>query len=50
VVGHLAEYTEKGTTFSVPYFSTGEFTVEISGDGVTTAQLVALGDAVTGRQ
>jgi hypothetical protein len=50
VVGHLAEYTEKGTTFSVLYFSTGKFTVEIIGAGVTTAQLVALGDALTGLQ
>jgi hypothetical protein len=50
VVGHLAEYTEKGTTFSVLYFSTGKFTVEIIGSGVTTAQLVALGDALTGLQ
>ena len=50
VTGHLAEYAEKGTTFSVLYFSTGKFTVEIIGSGVTTAQLVALGDALTGLQ
>jgi hypothetical protein len=50
VTGHLAEYTEKGATFSVLYFSTGKFTVEIIGRGVTTAQLVALGDALTGLQ
>ena len=50
VTGHLAEYAEKGTTFSVLYFSTGKFTVEIIGSSVTTAQLVALGDALTGLQ
>jgi hypothetical protein len=50
VTGHLAEYAEKGTTFSVLFFSTGKFTVEIIGSGVTTAQLVALGDALTGLQ
>jgi len=50
VTGHLAEYTEKGATFSVLYFSTGKFTVEIIGSAVTTTQLVALGDALTGLQ
>jgi hypothetical protein len=50
VTGHLAEYTEKDTAFSALYFSTGKFTVEIIGSGVTTAQLVALGDALTGLQ
>ena len=50
VTGHLAQYTEKGATFSVLYFTTGKFTTEIIGDHVTTAQLVALGDALTGLQ
>ena len=50
VTGHLAEYTEKGATFSVLYFSTGKFTVEIIGSGVTTSQLVTLGEALTGLQ
>ncbi len=50
VVGHLAEYTEKGTTFRCLYFTTGKFTVEIIGAGVTTAQFVALGSALTGLQ
>ena len=50
VVGHLAEYTEKGTTFRCLYFTTGKFTVEIIGADVTTAQFVALGNALTGLQ
>jgi hypothetical protein len=50
VTGHLAEYTEKGTTFSVLYFTTGKFTTEIIGNNVTTEQLIALGDALTGLQ
>ena len=50
VTGHLAQYTEKGTTFTVLYFSTGQFTVEIIGSHVTPDQLVALGDALTGLQ
>ena len=50
VVGHLAEYTEKGTTFRCLYFTTGKFTVEIIGSNVTTEQLVTLGDALTGLQ
>ena len=49
VTGHVTSWTEKGTPMHDLYFSTGTFTVAVHGFGdVTTAQLVALGDALTG--
>lgn len=49
VSGILASYVEKGRTFDELYFSTGRLHVQITGGyGATTAQLVALGDALTG--
>jgi hypothetical protein len=49
VTGIHARYVEKGTTFDEIYFSTGRLTVHVDGGfGATTAQLVALGNALTG--
>ena len=49
VTGIQASYVEKGQTFDELYFSTGRLHVQITGGyGATTAQLVALGNALTG--
>lgn len=51
VTGHVTTYAEKGTPVSELYFSSGLFTVEVIGfGGVTTDQLVALGNALSGLQ
>jgi len=47
--GYLVSGSDKGTPTHDLYFSTGTWTVEIHGfGGVTTAELVALGNALTG--
>ena len=47
--GYLISGTDKGTPTHALYFSSGAFTVEIHGfGGVTTAELVALGNALSG--
>ena len=47
--GYLVSGNDKGTATHDLYFSTGTWTVEIHGfGGVTTAELVALGNALTG--
>jgi hypothetical protein len=47
--GYVTRYTEKGTVMSTLYFSSGHLSVEIFGyDNVSTNQLVALGNALTG--
>jgi hypothetical protein len=47
--GYLVSGMDKSTPTHDLYFSTGTWTVEIHGfDGVTTAELVALGNALTG--
>ena len=47
--GYLVSGSEKGTPTHDLYFSTGTWTVEIHGfGGVTTAELIALGNALTG--
>ena len=49
VQGYVTTYAEKGTAMSALYFSTGHLSVEVFGfDHVTTGQLVALGNALTG--
>jgi len=49
VTGQVTRWTEKGTARTSLYFSTGKLSVRIYGfGGVTTEQLVALGDALTG--
>ena len=49
VQGHVTLYSEKGTAIRELYFSTGTHTVEVIGfGGVSTDQLVALGDALQG--
>jgi hypothetical protein len=49
VTGRVVRLTEKGTKVSTLYFSAGGFSVRVNGfGGVTTAQLVALGNAIDG--
>jgi hypothetical protein len=49
VTGRVTTYTEKGTPIRTLYFTSGGFNVEVTGfGGVTTRELVALGDALTG--
>ena len=49
VTGHVTAYTEKGTPVKTLYFSGGGFNVEVIGfGGVTTRELVDLGNAITG--
>jgi len=47
--GYLVSGSDKGTPTHDLYFSSGAFTVEIHGfGGVTTAELIALGNSLTG--
>jgi hypothetical protein len=47
--GRVTSWTEKGTPMHYLYFTSGPWTVEVFGSGrVTTAELVALGNALTG--
>ena len=49
VTGYVTTGSDKGTPTHDLYFSSGAFTVEIHGfGGVTTTELVALGNALTG--
>ena len=49
VTGYVTTGADKGTATRDLYFSSGAFLVEIHGfGGVTTAELVALGNALTG--
>jgi hypothetical protein len=49
VPGRVTSWTEKGTPMHYLYFTSGPWTVEVFGAGrVTTAELVALGNALTG--
>ena len=49
VTGYVTTGADKGTPTRDLYFSSGAFLVEIHGfGGVTTAELVALGNALTG--
>ena len=49
VTGRVTAYTEKGTPVKTLYFSGGGFNVEVIGfGGVTTRELVDLGNAITG--
>lgn len=51
VTGYVTTHTEKGHPIRTLYFSNGDYTVMLSGiDGVTTAQLVDLGNALDGLQ
>jgi hypothetical protein len=49
VPGRVTSWTEKGTPMHDLYFTSGPWTVEVFGAGrVSTAELVALGNAITG--
>ncbi len=51
VTGHVTRFTEKTSDLAQLFFSSGRFSVEITGfGGVTPDQLVALGNALTGLQ
>jgi hypothetical protein len=58
VTGHVTSYRDKGTpvgdmgtSVRELYFSTGKFSVKVVGfDGVSTAELVTLGNSLTGLQ
>jgi len=51
VKGQLIRYQDQGSEVTKLYFVTGMFSVDMTGTGgATTAQMVALGDALTGLQ
>jgi hypothetical protein len=48
VTGHVTRFEEKGASMSALYFNAGEMNVIVFGLDVTVADLVELGNAVTG--